>query len=189
MPEGTSAFAKVRFAPEGVIREFCGESQTAHRGGRGDRRNPHEQVRSKETSDLGMRDCPSARKTPRTEARLVHFKFVKKSHDRGATFSSLSEPSTANSRSCVSLIMRSSSAAVPAIPISAAVPATISSPSSPCLVVVPLAVGISRVPALAIRLLRGMAMARDHVLGHCGPREHGAKNCGSAKKSEFGHGS
>src|SRR5258708_28101028 len=80
-------------------------------------------------------------------------------------------------------------AAVPAIPISAAVPATISSPSSPCLVVVPLAVGISRVPALAIRFLRGVAKVRDHVLGHCGPREHGTKNCGSTKKFEFGHGS
>src|SRR6266403_5702451 len=79
--------------------------------------------------------------------------------------------------------------AVPAIPISAAVPATISSPSSPCLVVVPLAVGISRVPVLAIRFLRGMARVRDHVPGHCGRREHGTKNCGSAKKSEFGHGS
>jgi hypothetical protein len=39
--------------------------------------------------------------------------------------------------------------AVPAIPISAAVPAAISSPSSPRLVIVALAVGISRIPVLA----------------------------------------
>ena len=47
--------------------------------------------------------------------------------------------------------------AVPAIPISAAVPATISSPSSPCLVIVALAVGISRIPVLAKGLPRVMA--------------------------------
>jgi hypothetical protein len=47
--------------------------------------------------------------------------------------------------------------AVPAIPISAAVPATISSPSSPCLVIVVLAVGISRIPVLAKGLLGVMA--------------------------------
>ncbi len=46
---------------------------------------------------------------------------------------------------------------VPAIPISAAVPATISSPSSPCLVIVALAVGISRIAVLAKGLPRVMA--------------------------------
>jgi len=47
--------------------------------------------------------------------------------------------------------------AVPAIPISAAVPAAISSPSSPRLVIVALAVGISRIPVLAKGLPRVMA--------------------------------
>ena len=78
-------------------------------------------------------------------------------------------------------------AAVPAIPIPPTIPATIGSPGSPFLVIVPLAVGISRIPVLAIGFLRGMARAGDHVLGHCGPCEHGTKNYGSAKQSEFGH--
>jgi hypothetical protein len=169
-------------------------------------------VLSKATNDLGIRDGPSARKNLSNRSTSGPFEFVKKSHDRGATLSSLSKLSTANSRSCVTLScaraarpflctyihcgsphprqrLKIAPAAVPAIPISAAVPSTISSPSSPRLVVVPLAVGISRVPALAVRFLRGMARVRDHVLGHCGPREHGTKNCGSAKKSDFGHGS
>jgi hypothetical protein len=46
---------------------------------------------------------------------------------------------------------------VPAIPVSAAVPATISSPSSPFLVIVPFAVRISWLPVLAKGLLRVMA--------------------------------
>jgi hypothetical protein len=43
-------------------------------------------------------------------ARLVHWR-CQESHDGGATLLSLSEPSTANSRSCVTLTMRSSGAA------------------------------------------------------------------------------
>jgi anti-sigma-K factor RskA len=74
-----------------------------------------------------------------------------------------------SARLCLWRFLEIAAAAVPAIPISAAVPATTSSPSSPCLVIVPLAVGISRIRVLAISLLRGMARAGDPVLGHCGP--------------------
>jgi hypothetical protein len=57
------------------------------------------------------------------------------------------------------LRLETSAVAVPAIPISAAVPATTSSPSCPGLVIIPFAVGISWIPVLAIGYLRGTARA------------------------------
>jgi hypothetical protein len=53
-------------------------------------------VLSAETNDLGTRDCSSARKNLSNRSTSGPFAFAWKLHNRGATLSSLTWPSTAN---------------------------------------------------------------------------------------------